>query len=82
MVRKRCDALVSEELKKANSTATPPTTLYIPKSSTPNFSSNTLDVKMDINIRTAIRTYKKSEFFAIRFELESTYIMLLSVTMI
>ena len=58
--------LDSEPLKIPNIATTPPTTLYIPYSSTPNTSNTTLEVYSDTLIVRSIRKYNSKVFFAIR----------------
>lgn len=52
-----------------NIATTPPTTLYTPKSLTPNAFSITLLVYSDITIKYNILTYSSRVFLAIRFML-------------
>ncbi len=56
----------NDPLSIENIATTPPTTLYIPKSSTPNVSNTTRDVYNDISIVTPILTYSRTVFFAMR----------------
>jgi hypothetical protein len=65
-VIKRLIAADKDPLRIENIPTTPPTTPYIPKSSTPNVCNTTLLVYNETSIENNIRTYSTSVFFAIR----------------
>ena len=57
---------VIAEFKKVNIETTPPTTPYIPKSSTPKVANTTLEVYRLTPIVSNIRMYNINVFFAMR----------------
>lgn len=62
----RLIATLKEPVNTENKATTPPTTLYIPKLSTPKDCKLIRLVKSPINIKNSIRKYNSSVFFAIR----------------
>ena len=56
---------IFELAKNEKMTATPPTTLNIPKSSSPSFINTILDVYIDIKMVINVRIYNNREFLAI-----------------
>lgn len=65
-VMKREEAPASDPVKKPRNEITPPTTLLIPKSSTPSVCKTIREVYKLISTRNSIRTYSKIVFLTIR----------------